>query len=114
MQESRICLNKNEKAALFEFKKELREKLGDNLVMIKLFGSRARGKARPDSDIDVLVITKELDRKIDDIIIDITWQVCLDYDVYLEMLDFSIEKYHRLQKEQWPFILNVDREGVEL
>lgn len=114
MREKEISLSENEKTALFEFKNKLREKLGDNFVQLKLFGSRARGEARPESDIDILVITKELDRKIDDIIIDITCQVCLDYDIYLEMLDFSLEKYHRLQREQWPFILNVDREGVDL
>ena len=38
----------------------LRERLGDNLVSVALFGSVARGEARPDSDVDLLVICDEL------------------------------------------------------
>ncbi len=38
----------------------LRKALGDRLVAVVLFGSRARGDARPDSDWDLLVIGEEL------------------------------------------------------
>ena len=36
------------------------EVLGENLTSVVLFGSVARGEARPDSDIDLLVICREL------------------------------------------------------
>lgn len=38
----------------------LREALGDRLVAVVLFGSRARGDARPESDWDLLVIAEGL------------------------------------------------------
>ncbi len=38
----------------------LRQGLGERLVAIVLFGSRARGEAREDSDWDLLVIAKAL------------------------------------------------------
>lgn len=38
--------------------------LGDNLVSLVLFGSRARGSVRPESDWDLLVITTGLPNKI--------------------------------------------------
>ena len=38
----------------------LREQLGDNLVSVALYGSVARGEARPGSDVDLLVICDEL------------------------------------------------------
>lgn len=38
----------------------LREALGEELVAIVLFGSRARGDARPDSDWDLLLIAENL------------------------------------------------------
>ena len=38
----------------------LRKALGDRLVAVVLFGSRARGDARPDSDWDLLVIAEGL------------------------------------------------------
>ncbi|MGB9724518.1 MAG: nucleotidyltransferase domain-containing protein [Chloroflexia bacterium] len=34
--------------------------VGDNLISVVLFGSVARGQVRPDSDIDLLVICREL------------------------------------------------------
>lgn len=34
--------------------------LGDDLVSVVLFGSVARGEARPDSDIDLIVVVSEL------------------------------------------------------
>ena len=38
----------------------LREHLGDNLVAVVLFGSVARGEARPDSDLDLLIVCESL------------------------------------------------------
>jgi predicted nucleotidyltransferase len=38
----------------------LQETLGDDLVAVVLFGSRARGDARPDSDWDLLVVARNL------------------------------------------------------
>ena len=39
---------------------KLREGLGDDLVAVVLFGSRARGEAREGSDWDVLIIANDL------------------------------------------------------
>src|SRR5690606_19899248 len=40
-------------------RQELEEILGDELDAIYLYGSRARGDARPDSDIDVLIVLRD-------------------------------------------------------
>jgi predicted nucleotidyltransferase len=39
-----------------EYAEVLRDRLGDAIERIVLFGSRARGEARPGSDFDVLVV----------------------------------------------------------
>ncbi|RDD53449.1 MAG: nucleotidyltransferase domain-containing protein, partial [Candidatus Korarchaeota archaeon NZ13-K] len=38
------------------------EKLGDNLISFVVFGSVARGEARKDSDIDILIVARDLPR----------------------------------------------------
>src|SRR5581483_11315485 len=45
---------------LQEAVEQLRAAFGDNLVGIALYGSRARGEARPDSDVDLLAIVRNL------------------------------------------------------
>jgi hypothetical protein len=42
-----------------EFAQALRARLGDDLVAAALFGSRARGDARPESDWDLFVVVRE-------------------------------------------------------
>ncbi len=40
----------------------LAQRFGDRLVSVVLFGSRARAQARPESDIDLLVVIRDLPR----------------------------------------------------
>ena len=47
-----------------EFAAKAREACGDAIEEILLFGSVARGDDRPDSDIDILVITSEEDFRL--------------------------------------------------
>ncbi len=42
----------------------LRDGLGDSLVAVLLYGSRARGSARPDTDWDVPVIAEDLPARV--------------------------------------------------
>jgi predicted nucleotidyltransferase len=46
-------------AALQDFKRRLKARFGDKLNSVYLFGSRARGDHRPDSDADVAVVLNE-------------------------------------------------------
>ena len=42
------------------FCRRLKRSWGDDLVTLALFGSRVRGNARPESDIDLLIVKKDL------------------------------------------------------
>ncbi len=52
---------------LRSLRRELARVLGDQLVSMILYGSQARGQARSDSDIDVLVVVRD-DSDYDDLI----------------------------------------------
>jgi predicted nucleotidyltransferase len=48
-----------ERKALDDFVADVRQHYGTRLVDILVFGSRARGDARPDSDVDLVVILED-------------------------------------------------------
>lgn len=50
------------RALVKELLQALKAELGDRLVSLVVFGSVARGEARPDSDVDVLIIAEGLPR----------------------------------------------------
>jgi len=99
------------KRALNAFVEKLRQVYGENLVEIRLYGSRARGDAEEDSDIDVLVILKEYKdfweelRRIDPI----AGAVSLQYDVVISAIPALEEAY---LSEGSPFFMNVRKESV--
>lgn len=59
-----LHLTTNEQAWLDEYRRELKERFPGNLEDVVVFGSKARGDDRPDSDVDVLVVLREADRQI--------------------------------------------------
>lgn len=55
-------LSPQELLTLKELAEQLRRLFGDRLAELSLFGSRARGEGRDDSDLDVLVKVREPSR----------------------------------------------------
>jgi predicted nucleotidyltransferase len=55
----RVKLKSKDPAAIEQFVQRMRAVVGNNLVEVKLFGSKAIGEDQPDSDIDVLVAVKQ-------------------------------------------------------
>jgi len=58
----RTTLNDAERRTLGRFVSLLEERLGDDLVAVWLYGSRARGEPRrEESDVDVMIVTRQGD-----------------------------------------------------
>lgn len=111
-----VSLTDNEKKALQRFKEKLLDKLGSQIISIKLFGSKARGDAHPESDIDILIIVKDNNRKNTDGIIDTEWDVLeeFNFDVYLSPISYSKEEFEYANKLQTNFSLNIAEDSVEI
>jgi predicted nucleotidyltransferase len=96
---------------LRRLRREQARVLGDQLQSVILYGSRARGQARSDSDIDVRVVVRD-DSDYGDLICRTSAAVSalsLQHDVVISRAFVSQERFER---EQSPFLLNVRREGV--
>lgn len=97
--------------AVAEFAQQMRSLYGPTLDKIVLFGSRARNDASEDSDVDLLVVLKQMDsfsqemRRIDPI----ASAVSLQYDVVLVPLALSSTSFERGEQ---PFVQAGQREGV--
>jgi len=107
-------LNENEKLALRKFKMRIEEVLSDNLVEMKLFGSRARGDARKDSDIDVLVIISSGDWRMCDVVYGIATDILLETNVCISPKVINRKEYNHLYNIGTPFIKHVVREGITI
>jgi predicted nucleotidyltransferase len=102
----------NERKALFELKKRLKEKFGDKLKRIILYGSKARGDSDPGSDIDVLIEFSETDRETNDTVSHIAFSVGLEYDVLIVDTVHTTAELEKRKKVWMPFIENVIKDGV--
>ncbi len=97
--------------ALERFVEELRTLYGARLRQVMLYGSRARGDAESDADIDTLVVLESLNDfwQEFDCISPIANRICLEFGVVISALPVDAEE---LQRGQIPLFINCRREGV--
>jgi len=101
------------KPVLKEFNIALKNIYFDNLKQTILFGSYARGNFNTESDIDLLVVLKNMENPYAEIdkIADIKFEFMLKYNIVISCL-FADTKKIELHRE--PVYHNIEREGVIL
>lgn len=106
----------NRRPALAEFVRRLRQALAANVVDVRLFGSEARAEAAPESDIDVLVVVQpDAERvRLEDCIIDIAFDVNLDFGVYISPRVLTQSILNDPVWRETPFLKNVALESIPL
>lgn len=107
-----MALSKLETATLERFRDALVNSLHDDAVEVRLFGSKARGDDRKDSDLDVLAVVSSDDWHVCDKVYQIATNLLLETDVCISPKVISRRQFLRLRKEETPFIQNVMREGM--
>ena len=86
----------------------------DEILSITLYGSQARGDAKAESDIDVLVVVRRDTPALRQALTDLAWQVQFEYGVVISDIIRSIEQFNRMRANRFPFYQNIEREGVLL
>ncbi|QGP93134.1 Nucleotidyltransferase domain protein [Neomoorella glycerini] len=79
-----------------------------------LFGSQARGDYEHGSDIDVLVVTEKLDKKIRETIIDEAYEISLKEEIPVIALVYDLEEFQSPLFRAGPFYQNISREGINV
>jgi len=105
---------KSIKSALSDLKNRLYGLLGDKLELCVLFGSRARGDYDPDSDIDIAVVVRGLNREQRENIYEKIASVELDHLVPIACILLSAEEYWKLIKRERRLALDIKEEGIPL
>lgn len=108
------CLTKEEKEALGRFCFRLKNSLGNNLVFVKLFGSKVRGDFNKDSDIDILLLLRKKSLKVREDVYDILFDIDPYYELRISPRIMSSYEYRKNAELHSPFIENVEKEGVRL
>jgi len=99
------------KALLMILRESFKQIFGEQFERMLLYGSRARGDARANSDIDVLVILRD-EFDYGNMIAstsEIVARLSLENDVVISR---SFVSKNRFEQGKSPFLLNVQREGV--
>ena len=107
-------LTEAEKQGLGHFRDSLQSLLGENLLSLRLFGSRARGEGTEESDLDVLVLMQKKDRDLCRRIVEESLEVDLVYGTNLAPTILTADEYRQNQEYGTPFYRNLERESVSL
>lgn len=105
-------LTRDEQAWLDSYRQALAEQFPNLVEEIVIFGSKARGTAKTDSDLDVLVVIREGDRRLKDAVRRPGYLLSIGTDAVPSMMVLTREEWKLLQKRQAPFWQTVTRDGV--
>lgn len=78
---------------------------------VRVFGSRARGDAAPDSDLDVFVVVEHATQDIERYVSDCAWEAGFAEDVVIVPVVVGRDRLKGALGES-VFVLNVEREGI--
>ena len=86
---------------------------GDRIERLVLFGSRARGDARPDSDYDIAVFLRDMPDRFAELrrLADVSTAILYDMGQVVNAMPYRADAYN---DPRMPLMHEIRREGVDL
>ena len=100
----------NEKAALEELKRVLRERCGVTSVVV--YGSKARGDDTPDSDIDVMIVLDDYTPQTEAAVDKVVYEINLAHDCLISVVIFGRRELEEGPLGESPLYKRIQAEGV--
>jgi predicted nucleotidyltransferase len=96
---------------LSELRRGLEASYGKRLQGLYLYGSRARGEAQADSDVDVLIVLDEIEHYFAELerTAELVSELSLRYDVNISRILISSSRW---REDDEPFLLTVRQDAV--
>jgi len=98
--------------ALTRFRAAVTEIYGDRIERVVLFGSRARGDAKPDSDYDVAVFLRDMPERGREMarLAEVETDILYDTGAVINATPFPVEAY----RERTGFMSELRKDGLDL
>ena len=103
-------LSNSDKKIFNQFASMVRSKFPD--ARIWAFGSRTRGDATVESDMDVCVVVDKLDDESDSVIMEIAWQIGFENDVVISTVTYSKNEFEKGPCSESGLVQNILDYGI--
>lgn len=100
--------------ALEKLSHQLHALLRDDLVEIRLYSSWARQQAHPSSDVDLVVVTRQLSLNLWHQVHELAARLSLEHDLVLSINLLTQQEWGELQRLQTLYARRLQEEGVPL
>jgi uncharacterized protein len=97
-----------------DFQRRLRERFGNQLREMRLFGSHARGTAREDSDIDVFVLLEQCDYSVQRDVLNIAGDLFFESNRLVSPTIFGRSQYEAHVAQQRALVTEIQQQGLPL
>jgi len=107
-------LSEAEARAVIAFRDWLLQMMPDQVERLILFGSKARGDTHPHSDLDLLVVVKEITREQDERVADYMGNALVEEGVSLSAIVVRSKNLQEQIEIGTPFVRNIAKDGIPL
>lgn len=107
-------MDARDRELVIELKSRLTPDVAKHVRRLIVFGSRAKGKASEDSDLDLIALVDEFTPQLEEQLEDVAYQVMWDYDFkpIISLKVFQETSYADALGKGYSFYRHVEAEGI--